>query len=578
MKRKMLPWKWRPATRKGFTIRQKLWTSFFVIGILFLITVGIFYYGFHRMDKTNSDLINGRMAVLRNTDNIQLLAVQQINSLRAFLLSGDQNDIQEMEKANQNLTSILEHTNGLAKSDKEQLHIKKIGLLNKAFIDSANNVIQYQDSNAQVKLISSVADMSNKFARDIVAESKKLGSLEQELMDQQIQENRNMVARLFAMILPICILILLFLSLIGWMVSKMMIMPVVAMEKAAQKMASGDLTIGKMEVKNKDEIGELANSFNLMAGNLREVIGEVGSHAEQVAASSEQLTACAEQTGKATQQIVDTMQEVSAGVEKQLQTVEDVTQTVSGLSLAIQEIAHHAQAVSSTANQATETCSEGEQAIQTVVRQMTLISQTVGGLAEVIKGLGEHSKEIHQIIEVITGISAQTNLLALNAAIEAARAGEHGRGFAVVADEVRKLAEQSAQSAQQVSRLIAHIQGDTDKAVKSMEIATKEVVSGIELASVAGESFAHIHATVNEVTTEIQKVSAAVQQIASGAEQTVHFMNAVREIAETASSGIQEVSAATEEQLASMEEISSSAHSLSKMAEHLQMLIGRFNV
>ncbi len=559
-------------------ISQKMWLFFLGIAILFILTVGVFYSCLKQIDKSNSDLINQKVAILRNTDNIQISALQQIESLRAFLLTGDQNHIKAMESANGKLTSILEHMKSLELSDEEQLHIKNIGLRNKSFIDTARNVIPYHNSSAKVKLISSFADMPNKFAKDILIESKILGDLVQKEVDQQIDENNRKVAQIFATVLPLCFLSLLLLSFIAWIVSRMVVKPVVMMSEAAKKIASGDLTIDGIKVKNKDEIGELAQSFHVMTRNLRHLIGEVGSHGEQVAVSAEELTASAEQTSHSIQQIVAAMQEVATGVDKQVESVEEASRTVLEMSLAVQQITNRVQEVSSSANQASAYCTEGGLAIQTVVRQMNLISQTVSKLALLIKGLGEHSKEIHQIIEVITGISAQTNLLSLNAAIEAARAGAHGRGFAVVADEVRKLAEQSAQSAQQVTSLIAKIFEDTTKAVQTMEVTRQEVISGIELVNRAGDSFTLIQQTVSEVTTQIQDVSSAVQQVAAGSEQMALSMKLVKEIAESAASGIQEVSAATQEQTASMGEISTSTYSLSKKTEQLQMLIGKFRV
>lgn len=161
---------------------------------------------------------------------------------------------------------------------------------------------------------------------------------------------------------------------------------------------------------------------------------------------------------------------------------------------------------------------------------------------------------------------------------EAARAGENGRGFSVVADEVRKLAEQSAVSAQQISSLITGIQVDTSTAIQSMAAATNEVVAGIDVINVAGDSFAQIEGSVAKVNSQIHEVSSAVQQMAAGTEQMVQSMNHITEIGEKTSASSQEVSAATEEQLATMEEITSSALSLSKMAEDLQDLIGKFKV
>ncbi|QOR66861.1 methyl-accepting chemotaxis protein [Cytobacillus suaedae] len=378
--------------------------------------------------------------------------------------------------------------------------------------------------------------------------------------------------------ITLLIVALIFGIAIAFIISRLISKPVQSMAVLAEQISKGDLTADELRVKNRDEIGDLAKSFNLMASNLRTLIQQVGTTAEQVAASAEELTASAEQTGHATEQVATTMQSVAAGVDKQVHSIEESSQTINEMSAGIQQIASSSQNVLNTAMATSDKAAEGGKVIHTAVEQMNSINTTVLGLGNVVTDLGARSSEIGKIIEVITGIAEQTNLLALNAAIEAARAGEHGKGFAVVADEVRKLAEQSSQSAQQISQLISMIQGETTKAVQSMEVATKEVQEGIGAVNTAGASFEHIQTSVNEVNVQIQEVSSAVQQMAAGTEQMVHSMKLITQIAEGSASGTQEVSAATEEQLASMEEITSSASSLSEIAEELQTLISRFKV
>jgi methyl-accepting chemotaxis protein len=248
------------------------------------------------------------------------------------------------------------------------------------------------------------------------------------------------------------------------------------------------------------------------------------------------------------------------------------------MSIGVQEVAISAQNVSDSSVQASEKAREGNQAIQTAIKQMNHIHETVHGSAEIIKGLEERSKEIGQITRVITDISSQTNLLALNAAIEAARAGEHGRGFAVVADEVRKLAKQSNESAKQISDLISMIQVETNKAVQSMKTTTKEVIEGIDVVNTAGTSFEQIENVIKDVVSQIQEVSSEVEQMAFGTGQVVESINMIAKVSEETASRTQNISTATEEQSASMEEISASASSLSIMAEELQMLIRKFKV
>lgn len=366
-------------------------------------------------------------------------------------------------------------------------------------------------------------------------------------------------------------------AILVYFITRSITRPLAELIGVSEQIGGGDLT-QRVAVRTKDEFGQLGSSFNTMVDSLRAVVQEVGQTAAQLAASSEELTASAEQTSQATENVAATIQQVAAGTDKQVQSVEESSTAVKEMSQGVQRIAENAQIVASSAIQASEVALDGNESIQSAVQQMNSISETVNGLAQVVKELGERSEEIGQIVEVITSIAAQTNLLALNAAIEAARAGEHGRGFAVVADEVRKLAEQSSSSAQQIAGLIATIQSETGKAVTSMQHATHEVSEGIGVVNSAGQSFKQIQASVNTVAEQIQEVSAASEQMSAATDQVVQSIDHIAQISETAASGSQTVSASAEEQLASMEEVTASANSLSKMAAELQLLVNRFKV
>lgn len=353
--------------------------------------------------------------------------------------------------------------------------------------------------------------------------------------------------------------------------------PLKKLVNASEKISQGDLD-QRIDVKSQDELGQLGDSFNAMADSLRVVLAEVKGTADQLAVSSQQMTASTEQTGRAAEQITSVMQELTIGAENQARNTEESAKSMNEMSIGIEQIADNSESVSIASLQASENALEGNKKIQMAIQQMESINQAVHGIEETIKGLGDRSSEIGQIVEVITSIADQTNLLALNAAIEAARAGEHGRGFAVVADEVRKLAEQSSQSAQQISQLIVAIQGETNHAIQVMQTGTKETVAGIGTVNAAGESFEQIRQSIDEVTSRVQEVQAAIEQMSAGAKQVVASIETITEAANNTSSGTQTVAATTEEQMAAMQEITASASSLTKMAEHLQRLVGKFRV
>ncbi|WP_027417745.1 methyl-accepting chemotaxis protein [Aneurinibacillus terranovensis] len=382
---------------------------------------------------------------------------------------------------------------------------------------------------------------------------------------------------IFNMTVLVIIIAALLGSLMVYFVISSITRPLKRLVDAAEKVSEGDLT-ERIEVNTHDELGHLSHSFNKMSDSLHSILYEVNNKSRQLTASSEELTASAEQTSRATEQIASTIEQVAAGSEQQTHSMEKTSGILNQMSAAIEQIAASAQHVSTSSLQSADVAEKGSLSIHTAVQQMDSINETVNNLASMVKGLGERSQEIGQIVEVITGIATQTNLLALNAAIEAARAGEHGRGFAVVADEVRKLAEQSAHSAGQIAELIAHIQQETEEAVESMEAGKNEVKEGIQVVHSAGESFTQIQQSIKDVASQIQEVSAAVQQMSASSDEAVHSFRYHSSIAEATVSGTQSVSAATEEQLAYMQELSSSAASLAKMADELHLLVTGFKI
>ena len=354
--------------------------------------------------------------------------------------------------------------------------------------------------------------------------------------------------------------------------------PIQALEVAATRIADGDISLSKLNIVSNDEIGRLGQAFEKMTENLRGLIQKITQATDQVAASSEELTASAEQSAQAANQVAIVIIEVAEGAEKQLKAVNDTSAVVGQMSAGVQQIASSANVVAGTSEKSALAAQTGSEAMKKAITQMDHIEKTVERSAQVVSKLGERSKEIGQIVGTISGIAGQTNLLALNAAIEAARAGEQGRGFAVVADEVRKLAEQSQEAAKQIASLITKIQQDTDSAVEAMNQGTKEVRIGTEVVNDAGQTFQEIFRSFNEVTTQIREISAAIQQMASSSQQIVASVDDIDNISKETAERAQTVSAATEEQSATMEEIAASSQALARMAEDLAQAVSKFKV
>ncbi|WP_426983340.1 methyl-accepting chemotaxis protein [Bacillus cabrialesii] len=343
------------------------------------------------------------------------------------------------------------------------------------------------------------------------------------------------------------------------------------------KISSGDLT-EVIDIHSKNELGQLGESFNEMSASLRSVIGVIQTSVENVASSSEELTASAAQTSKATEHITLAIEQFSNGNEAQSEKLETSSNHLSQMNDGISKVAQASSTITKSSIQSSEAAGSGEKLVEHTVGQMKTIDQSVQKAEAVVKGLETKSQDITSILNVINGIADQTNLLALNAAIEAARAGEFGRGFSVVAEEVRKLAVQSADSAKEIEGLIQEIVREISTSLSMFQSVNHEVKEGLQITDKTAESFKQIYEMTSQISGELQSLNGTVEQLSAGSQEVSSAVEDISAVSKESSAGIQDIAASAEEQLASMEEISSSAETLANMAEELQDITKKFKI
>ncbi len=344
---------------------------------------------------------------------------------------------------------------------------------------------------------------------------------------------------------------------------------------AADKIAKGDLT-HNIEIKGASEVTRLADEFNAMTSQLRGLIIQTAATAQTVSAASEQLSAAIAEVGKASEEVASTVQHVAAGTGQQVELSMKSAEVIGSMVEFSSDSTKAAESVAQASANSECVANEGAEQSQNAVQMMNQIQTDVNNTAQMIHVLGDKSRQIGQIVDTITGLAGQTNLLALNAAIEAARAGEQGRGFAVVADEVRKLAEQSENAAKEISSIIGAIQQDTLEAVAAMDKGSKEVAAGVAVVEASGEAFRNIHHAIKDMNAQIKNIVELSNQQKSGSVEVEQAVSHIADVARSNAVSAEQVAAASEEQNAAVEEIAASAASLAEMANELRNAVSKF--
>ncbi len=411
----------------------------------------------------------------------------------------------------------------------------------------------------------------------VIGTGNYLDDINKVVNTKEKEMREELKSKLFLLIV-ISILSLAIAIIIGLVISKRLSNPIVEMANSVKSLADGDLRIDRLDISSKDEIGELALGFNTMADNLRDLVKRVMSSSGQLSSASEQLAVGAEQLAKAASSVASSISEVTTGTEKQIVAVDEVSQVVENMNSVVNTIISEVKEATDVSKQTAVTAQKESEEIDRTILQMAKIEEATNNAAGLVDNLGSRSREIGQIVDTISGIAEQTNLLALNAAIEAARAGEQGKGFAVVADEVRKLAEQSQEAAKQIADLIRQIQFDTDQAVKAMNEGTNEVRVGTASVNEAGKTFKQIAELINDVSIKVNNSAEEMIQTATANQRIASAVLEVDEISREIAAQTQSVNAAVEEQTASSEEIASSSHLLMKNAEEMQGLLTKFRI
>ncbi|WP_159812344.1 methyl-accepting chemotaxis protein [Pseudomonas sp. 18058] len=335
--------------------------------------------------------------------------------------------------------------------------------------------------------------------------------------------------------------------LLALLLTRSIVTPLNRAVLAAQTIADGNLS-KTIEVDGNDEPARLLQALASMQTNLRKTIEQIAGSATQLGAAAEELSAVTE--------------EASRGLQQQNNEIEQAATAVNEMTAAVEEVARNAVSTSEASNQSTQAAREGRDQVVKTVDAIQTMTHDVQNTAHMIEGLATQGRDIGKVLDVIRAIAEQTNLLALNAAIEAARAGEAGRGFAVVADEVRALAHRTAQSTQEIEKMVAGIQNGTGEAVSSMQQSNQRTQSTLEMARAAGVALEQITQSIHQINERNLVIASASEEQAQVSREVDRNLVNIRDLATQSAAGANQTSAAT--------------HELSRLAVDLNAMVARF--
>ncbi|MFJ7841377.1 methyl-accepting chemotaxis protein [Lysinibacillus sphaericus] len=556
------------------TIKARLLSTFIMLLVLFACFTTYTYFSNTNMEKQAKVLVEEDLIVLTASKNLAMSTSVRLSAALSYVVSGDEKYIETFNE----YRKIAEDNNLIVEKYENTPEREKLVEMAREWSNRVNSEVfeVYKQGDKQLALENLTA--INHLVTEVRTGYEKVADKRAEAITKvgndvvSTSSSNNTVGVIVSIILSVIgILIAIFTAS---RISK----PISVVSHHMRELADGNLRNEKFSVTRQDEIGHLMLSANDLNEKLKDTISSIHNVSETVAASSEELAQSSNEVQTGTEQISYTMQELATGTETQASTASDLAETMTTFQRHIYETTQEGIELKEHSGQVHDLTNTGKTLMVQSTQQMATINDIVLDSVKKVEGLNEQSAEISKLVSVIDEISNQTNLLALNAAIEAARAGEHGKGFAVVADEVRKLAEQVQFSVTDISTIVHRIQSETGNVTNSLQSGYEEVKKGTAQLNQTNHTFDQISQAIEDMNNNINVISNNLTKISQHSEAINGSIDEMASISQESAAGVEQTTATVEETAATMDEISKSANQLAEMAEELNTQLQKFTL
>lgn len=517
---------------KAFKIKTRLWIGFGAVIFLFIACGIITSYLLIKADKSASLVKEESLpyALVAKDIAFQIVQVQQF--LTDVSATHDTEVYKEADDAANKFKSDIDKFKAMYSKENDTESLRKITDMESEF----NRYYEEGKKMANAYVTQGIAQgnvLMDSFDKTSLALTARVDDFER----QQVKEAETMSGNVIGSIgsakkilLVMSLIAMVLGGIVAVYITTSITRPLSNAVDVSNSIAKGDLSVN-IKVDSQDETGQLLNSMHNMADNLKKLISDIKSTSDNVASASEQLSASSA--------------EMSKGVVEQSDRSTQIATAATEMSQTVNEIAKNTATIAHSANETARVAKEGEKIVEKSIVEVQEIAETVKDSTSLMVSLSGRSKQIGDIVNVINEIADQTNLLALNAAIEAARAGEQGKGFAVVADEVRKLSERTAKATSEIGSMIGLIQDEIEKTVSSMEGVSKKVSVGVDFSFQAGEALRNIVGSVTELQSMVQQIASATEEMSATSEEISRDIMTVANVSKETSTGSSQIANAS---------------------------------